>query len=89
LESRRFRDKEQAVSPLMSGTRHTGVGYPTDLPNRPSTGILKKPTVIDRAWETGRSTTFKIEQTDLGACHALQQRIGARARTASIGNANL
>jgi hypothetical protein len=43
-----------------SGTRHNAVSYLKDLPNRTSTGILKKPTVIDRAWETGRSTTFKI-----------------------------
>jgi hypothetical protein len=53
--------QEQPVSPLMSGTQHIAVGYPNDLPNRTLTGILKKPTVIDRAWETGRSTTSKIE----------------------------
>jgi hypothetical protein len=46
----------------MSGTGHIAIGYPNDLPNRTSTGILKKPTVIDRAWETGRFTTFKNNQ---------------------------
>jgi hypothetical protein len=44
--------QEQPVPPLMSGTQHIAVGYPSDLPNRTLTGILKKPTVIDRAWET-------------------------------------
>jgi len=39
----------------MSGTRHIAVGYPNDLLNRTSTGIPKKSTVIDRAWETGRN----------------------------------
>jgi hypothetical protein len=72
----------------MSGTRHTVVGYPNDLPNRTSTGILKNPTVIDRAWETGRSTTLQVQKNP-GACHALKERIDARARTASIGSANL
>jgi len=57
----------------MSGTRHIVVGYQTDLLNRTSTGILKKPTVIDRAWETGRSATFKIKEPKiiLGGSHAL------------------
>jgi hypothetical protein len=35
----------------MSGTEHIGFDYPNDLPNRNSTGILKKPAGIDRAWE--------------------------------------
>jgi hypothetical protein len=26
----------------MSGTEHIAIGYPNDLPNRTSTGILKK-----------------------------------------------
>jgi len=39
----------------MSGTRHSAAGYPVDLPNRTSTGIPIKPTVIDWAWETGRN----------------------------------
>ena len=39
----------------MSGTRHIAIGYPNDLLNRTSTGIPEKPTVIDRAWETGRN----------------------------------
>jgi hypothetical protein len=47
----------------MSGTGHSAVSYPNDLPNRTSTGILKKPTVIDRARETGHSTTFKIKKS--------------------------
>jgi hypothetical protein len=51
----------------------------------------EKPTVIDRAWEAGRFTTFKIKQPKiiLGGSHALTQRNDARVRTASIGNANL
>jgi hypothetical protein len=47
---------------IMSGTRRIAAGYPNDLPNRASTGILKKPTVIDRPWETGRSATCKIKE---------------------------
>jgi len=46
----------------MSGTRHIAAGYPNYLPSRTSTGILKNPTVVDRAWETGRSTTSKIKK---------------------------
>jgi hypothetical protein len=55
--------QEQPVSPFMSGTRHIRVGYPNGLPNWISTGIPKNPTVIDRAWETRRSTTFKIKKS--------------------------
>jgi hypothetical protein len=76
----------------MSGTGHINIGYPDDLPNRISTGIPKKPTVIDR--DLGKlvgSTTFKIKQPKiiLGGSHALTQRNDALARTTSIGNANL
>src|SRR5712672_1678963 len=49
--NRWFRDRNNLVSLLLSGTGHINIGYPNDLPNRTSTGILKKPTVIDRAWE--------------------------------------
>jgi hypothetical protein len=57
-----FRKQEQSVFAIMSGTRHIAAGYPNDLPSRASTGILKKPTVIDRAWETGRSATCKVKE---------------------------
>jgi hypothetical protein len=62
---------------FMSGTGHAQLGYPTDLLNRISTGILEIPTAIDRAWETGRSATFKIKhQTTeiLGALACPQER---------------
>jgi hypothetical protein len=49
-----------------------------DLPNRTSPGILKNPTVIDRAWETGRSTTFKIKKSRSLPCPQGENR---RART--------
>jgi hypothetical protein len=49
--NRWFRDRNNLFSPLASGTGHIAIGYPNDLPNRSSTGIQKKPTVIDRAWE--------------------------------------
>jgi hypothetical protein len=82
---------EQSVFAVVSGTRHIAIGYPNDPPNRTSTGILKKPTVIDRAWETGRYTTFKIKQSKiiLGGSHALTKRNDTRARTTSNGSANL
>jgi hypothetical protein len=44
----------------MSGTEHIAIGYPNDLPNRTSTGILKKPTVIDRASENCSLHDLKI-----------------------------
>src|ERR1700676_232585 len=44
----------------------------------------KIPTVIDRAWGTGRSATFKIKKPNLGVCHALKKRICHRVRTASM-----
>jgi hypothetical protein len=49
--NRLFRDRNNLFPPLVSGTGHIAIGYPNDLPNRSSTGILKKSTVIDRAWE--------------------------------------
>ncbi|WP_154073483.1 hypothetical protein [Bradyrhizobium erythrophlei] len=49
--TRWFRDRNNLFSPLASGTGHIAIAYPNDLPNRSSTGILKKPTVIDPAWE--------------------------------------
>jgi hypothetical protein len=75
----------------MSGTGHIAVGYPTDLPNRISTGLPKKPTVIDRAWELVASATFKIKQSKiiLGGSHDLTKRNHTRAQTTSIGSANL
>jgi hypothetical protein len=74
----------------MSGTGHGRTGYPGDLLNRTSTGALEIPTVIDRTWETGRSTAFKIKQTKevLEICHVIKQSISPRQRTASIRNAN-
>jgi hypothetical protein len=47
--------QEHSVFAVKSGTRHIAIGYPNDLLNRTSTGIPKKPTVVDRAWETGRN----------------------------------
>jgi hypothetical protein len=46
----------------MSGTVHIAAGYPERSTEPASTGILKKPTVIDRAWETGRFATCKIKE---------------------------
>jgi len=40
--NRWFRDRNILFSLLMSGTGHIAIGYPNDLPNRTSTGILKK-----------------------------------------------
>ena len=73
---------EQSVFAVMSGTRHIAIGYPNDLLNRTSTGILEKPTVIDRAWETGRNdlqdqTIKKYWEVS----HVFTKRIHARART--------
>lgn len=55
------------------------VGYPIGLPNRNSTGILKKTTVIGRAWETGRSMTFKIKEINQELAMS-SRRESARAR---------
>jgi hypothetical protein len=41
----------KSVCKFVSGTRPIAFGYPNGPLNRTSTGILKKPTVIDRAWE--------------------------------------
>jgi hypothetical protein len=45
----------------MSGTGHVNAGYPDDLLIRTSTGSLKIPTAIDRAWESV-AATFKITE---------------------------
>jgi hypothetical protein len=37
-----FRARNNLFSPPTSGTGHIAIGYPNDLPNRTSTGILKK-----------------------------------------------
>jgi hypothetical protein len=59
-----------------------------DLLSRASTGVPKIPTVIDRAWETGRAAIFKIKnQKEFGGCHALAKRNRACARKATTGNA--
>jgi hypothetical protein len=61
-----------------------------DLPNRTSTGTLKKPTVIDRGWKNWSLHDLQDQRKIiLGGSHALTQRNEARVRAASIGNANL
>jgi hypothetical protein len=57
----------------MSGTGHIAVGYPNDIEPDFNRHPEKKPTVIDRAWETGRSTTFKIKATNLGSLPCPQE----------------
>jgi hypothetical protein len=47
--------------PSLSGTGQRRRGYPGDLLNRVEPAFSKNPTVIDRAWGTGRRATFKIE----------------------------
>jgi hypothetical protein len=75
----------------VTGTGHIVIGYSNDLLNRTSTGIPKKSTVIDRPWENLVTTTFKIKQSKkiLEISHALTKRNHARARSTSIGDANL
>jgi hypothetical protein len=46
---------EQSVSPL-----YPEPGYPNDLPVFDR--LPEKPTVIDRAWEIGRSTACKFKE---------------------------
>jgi hypothetical protein len=62
----------------MSGTRHSGIGYPNDLPNRTSTGILKKPTVIDRAWENW--SLHDVQDQKSGSLSMPSRRQSTRAR---------
>ncbi len=73
---------EQSVFAVMSGTRHIAIGYPNDLLNRTSTGIPEKPTVIDRAWETGRNDLKdQTIKKSWEVSHAFTKRLHARART--------
>jgi hypothetical protein len=73
------------VSPLMSGTGHSAVGYPDDLPNRTSTGIRKnRPIGLGKLVVPRR---FKIKKHQELAMPSGRET--SRARTASIGNANL
>jgi hypothetical protein len=54
--------QEQLLSPFMSGTRHIVIGYPNDLLNRTSTGILKKRPLLIGLGKLV-ATTFKIKQS--------------------------
>jgi hypothetical protein len=47
IGNEQFRDWNNLFLWFMSGTRHIAAGYPSDLPNRTSTGIPKK---TDRYW---------------------------------------
>jgi hypothetical protein len=61
------------------------------LPNRTSTGILKKPNVTDRAGKlVAPRPSRSNNQNNLGRfSHALTKRNDARVQTTSIGSANL